>query len=464
MTDVRKLGLKLRDALSRRMTKVGSLFQLADLDGDGQVSRDEFRHVCLLALGMFDVPQQVTDDLFDELDVDASGEVDYSECVRYMLRDGLRRSAQRVRDLFHVLDADGNGTLDKLEFRHVLGLLGWELDDPYLIDEVFDAMDVDHSGTLTYAEMHRQLRIGVGMGKYLDGSLQAGAAGEIVTKARNKQPLRGSLDAQLEARHRPKHERSPKDRAITFARMPDDSQPRSLPGQTLTTTTLPQAGASPRTPPRVPPRVLANESRLPALSPRKSLLDSYAQTTRRAALTSRLSPEEAALQAYLASALDGPQPPEQSHISKSHGRQHGRSPRLDILQARAKPGGFQVPVVRRVSLQEEFAGDGGLFSPGEPTRSEPVRSRVDGFPRWTFAEYSEFALQQAALQAGPAGYSPVRQSAGARKLRAGSGVAVGHDRIMPDEWAHEEMLDRVKAERYSKQQRVDYQSWQRLHI
>ena len=71
--------LQLRDALSRRMSKVGSLFALADLDGDGLVSRSEFRHVVMLAGGNFEVPPQTIDDLFDELDQDGSGELDYAE-------------------------------------------------------------------------------------------------------------------------------------------------------------------------------------------------------------------------------------------------------------------------------------------------------------------------------------------------------------------------------------------------
>ena len=54
-----------------------------------------------------------------------------------MLRDGLRRSAHRVRDLFDRLDADGNKSLDKAEFRSALALLGWEGGDhAHLIDEV----------------------------------------------------------------------------------------------------------------------------------------------------------------------------------------------------------------------------------------------------------------------------------------------------------------------------------------
>ena len=54
--------------------------------------------------------------------------------------------------------------------------------------QVFDALDVDGSGSIDYRELNKQLRIGAGSN--LDPSLAVGAAGEIQVGSRNKSKLR----------------------------------------------------------------------------------------------------------------------------------------------------------------------------------------------------------------------------------------------------------------------------------
>ena len=40
------------------------------------------------------------------------------------LKDGLAGALTRASELFAALDADGNGTLEKAEFRHAVDVLG----------------------------------------------------------------------------------------------------------------------------------------------------------------------------------------------------------------------------------------------------------------------------------------------------------------------------------------------------
>ena len=54
--------------------------------------------------------------------------------------------------------------------------------------QVFEELDADHSGSIEYKELNKQLRAGASV--KLDPKLQAGAAGEIQTKSLNKSSLR----------------------------------------------------------------------------------------------------------------------------------------------------------------------------------------------------------------------------------------------------------------------------------
>lgn len=128
-------GRKLRDALSKRVGAASSLFRLMDVDGNGVVSREEF-HEAVAALGVRGIDPTVVDELFQEFDADGSGEISYAEYLQYALRDQLRRSCTRVMDCFRSFDIDGNGVVDRYEFRRAINGLGWEVFDPFLLDEV----------------------------------------------------------------------------------------------------------------------------------------------------------------------------------------------------------------------------------------------------------------------------------------------------------------------------------------
>ena len=196
---------KLRELLSKRMSTVCSLFELMDGDHNGNVSREEFREA-MKTLGLQDsgfvMPDHIYDELFAEFDSDGSGEISYKEYFAYVLRDSIRRKANLFRDFFIRTDASGDGQIDKLEFRKAVMLLygdqGHEMEiTAHLaeIDEMFDDMDVNGSGSLTLNELHRQLRSSVGMGKFVKASKEPD--GTVVRRKQSSVKLRGSLQQQF---------------------------------------------------------------------------------------------------------------------------------------------------------------------------------------------------------------------------------------------------------------------------
>ena len=78
---------ELRVALSSQVGRVVDLFREWDENADGKVSKKEFRRA-LPMLGLKGVPAADADALFDSLDPDGSGEIEYKE-LNKLLRKGV---------------------------------------------------------------------------------------------------------------------------------------------------------------------------------------------------------------------------------------------------------------------------------------------------------------------------------------------------------------------------------------
>ena len=75
---------QLRDVLSKNAVRVIDLFKEWDEDGDGTVSKKEFRKAMPM-LGL-DVPKKEIDALFDEWDPDGSGSLELKELEKQLRR------------------------------------------------------------------------------------------------------------------------------------------------------------------------------------------------------------------------------------------------------------------------------------------------------------------------------------------------------------------------------------------
>jgi len=107
--------------------------------------------------------------------------------VAQQLREALSQNAMRIVDLFREWDEDGDGTVDKKEFRRAMPLIGFDVPRKE-IDALFDEWDPDGSGTIELGELTKFLRRGGEI--ELDKSLQAGGKGKIEMKSKAKHALR----------------------------------------------------------------------------------------------------------------------------------------------------------------------------------------------------------------------------------------------------------------------------------
>ena len=175
----------LCDALARSSTRVIDLFKQWDEDGSGQVDRKEFRRA-IKSMGFdFFANDAEIDMVFDDFDADKSKTITYKELnaalkgmklpppkalrrtqpgskggrkaafqstvqldrnakvsVQEQLRELLAKHSVRVVDLFKDWDEDGNGCVNKKEFRKAVATLGLDASKKE-VDALFDSFDPD---------------------------------------------------------------------------------------------------------------------------------------------------------------------------------------------------------------------------------------------------------------------------------------------------------------------------------
>lgn len=65
--------------------------------------------------------EEALEKLFDSVDIDGSGFIDYSEFIMATMNEKKNISEEKLMSAFKIFDKDDNGTISADEIREVLG-------------------------------------------------------------------------------------------------------------------------------------------------------------------------------------------------------------------------------------------------------------------------------------------------------------------------------------------------------
>ena len=119
-----------------------------DFDGNGCLSKGELSQAIAgasLASAAADIASWV-ELVFDSIDTDGSGEIEYSEYLTAALDEGSYRSDSAIQAAFRVFDIDNSGKVSAREFARVLDVMHED------IVTFMGEFDADGDGEINFEE------------------------------------------------------------------------------------------------------------------------------------------------------------------------------------------------------------------------------------------------------------------------------------------------------------------------
>lgn len=135
--------------------KLAQMFKLLDTNGDGKLSKNEIMDGYEEHFGKL-LNEDEVDKLFNDVDTDKSGFIDYSEFIVATMNQKKNLSEEKLTAAFKLFDTDGNGTISPAELKEVLSSSGQISDET--IEEILKQADENNDGEIEYDEFVEMMK------------------------------------------------------------------------------------------------------------------------------------------------------------------------------------------------------------------------------------------------------------------------------------------------------------------
>lgn len=134
--------------------QIDKVFRAMDTNGDGMLSKEEIKNGYAEFFGR-SLNDNEIDEMFDKVDTDKSGAIDYSEFVVATMNEKNLLSNNKLQTAFKMFDKDGGGTISTDEIKQVLSF-GQSLDEE-VIQQIIQQVDANGDGEISFDEFAQMM-------------------------------------------------------------------------------------------------------------------------------------------------------------------------------------------------------------------------------------------------------------------------------------------------------------------
>lgn len=132
------------------------MFKNLDLNGDGRLSKDEVKEGYAKHYGKL-ISDKEIDEMFDAVDTDQSGYIDYTEFVTAALNEENLLSVERLMSAFKMFDKDNSGSISPGEIKQVLQAGASTIPDATM-KTLIKKIDANGDGQISFEEFVQLMR------------------------------------------------------------------------------------------------------------------------------------------------------------------------------------------------------------------------------------------------------------------------------------------------------------------
>ena len=137
------------------LKELKDVFIRFDESGDGHLQLEEITTGLREVLGFVKGSMRIFEDILTSLDKNCNGVIDYTEFLTAAADKEKLLSEANLRFAFNMFDTNQDGTISKPELRGAFET--GDKKDEALWNEIFEEVDTDGDGTITFAEFKESM-------------------------------------------------------------------------------------------------------------------------------------------------------------------------------------------------------------------------------------------------------------------------------------------------------------------